>query len=293
MGPNASGKSNLGVALATRFDGEVISADSRQVFSKLDLGTGKLAQHERQGIPHHLVDIAEPGTDFSLARFQHLAYAAIDNVIGRGRMPILVGGTGLYVRAVLEGFVLVDVPKNPKRRKELETLRMESLVERLGELDELAFRRVDLNNRRRLIRAIEVAEAGVPFEATRCRSPHYLPLKLGLTWPDSVLRKRIQVRLSQRIEEGMIEEVFALLEGGVDRDWLHRLGLEYRHVLWFLDGKYSSVSDLEKGLSAAIWQFSRRQLTWFRKERDLVWLSGEDSYDQEAVKRTEAFLTAT
>lgn len=292
MGPNACGKSSLGASLAHTLHGEIISADSRQVFKGLDLGTGKLEPERRLGVRHHLLDVVEPGTDFSLAQYQELAYGEIDRTLQRASLPILVGGTGLYLRAVIEGYELVGVPKNAMRREELEALDTSGLIDHLVNLDKYADSHVDFTNRRRLIRAIEILESGAALADARRRCPRYTTLKLGLVWPDRVMRERIESRLAMRIEKGMIDEVERLLEKGVARDWLYELGLEYRHVLWLLEGKYRSIEHLSGGLSTAIWQFARRQMTWFRKEPDIIWLDAEGDLHKEALTRIASFRDA-
>lgn len=290
MGTNASGKSLLGINIAEHFCGEVISADSRQVFKGLDLGAGKVSEGERKGIRHHLIDVAELNGEFSLARYQQLAYRAIDETFGRSHLPVVVGGSGLYLTAVCSGYLLVDVPPKKELRARMESLDTDALIQRLAMLDCEAVDKIDIRNRRRVIRAIEVAEAGVPSKDTRCYSPRYSVLKLGLTWRKEVLRDRIRARLLARLRNGMVEEVKYLLMSGANREWLYALGLEYRHILWLLDGRYKSVDELQCGLELAISQFAQRQMRWFRRDRELVWLNSEGDYLSEAVARVSAFL---
>lgn len=281
MGTNASGKSDLALYLAQEFCGEVVSADSRQVFRGLDIGAGKVSLQERQLVRHHLIDVAGLNEDFSLAQFQSLAFRSIDEILRRRRLPILVGGTGLYLMAVLEGYVLPPVAPNQRLRTQLEQLETELLVKRLSQLDGAALASIDVRNRRRLVRAIEILESGSSLE--RVALKRYLPLKLGLTWPKEVLRERIRLRLERRMNEGMVEEVRDLLASGARREWLDALGLEYRHILWFLQGRYKSLEELRLGLESAIWRFAQRQMTWFKRDRDIVWLDSTADYFREAT----------
>ncbi len=183
LGTNASGKSELGIRLARHFGGEIISADSRQVYRGLDLGSGKISSEHARLVPHHLIDVAEVAEYYSLAAYQLAAQSAIDGVTQAGKMPWLVGGTGLYISAVVEGYELADVPPNEPLRAELEKLPLAQLMERLDKADPEAARRIDQRNPRRIIRAIEIAAAGRAHSAMRKRSPRYNCLQLGLCWP--------------------------------------------------------------------------------------------------------------
>jgi tRNA dimethylallyltransferase len=289
VGTNASGKSALGVDLASRLGAEVISADSRQVFRGLDIGTGKLTDEEMRGVQHHLIDIRDPTEFFSLADFQRLAYESINEIAARGKQPILVGGTALYLRAAIDGYELVDAPYDPERRQALESLETEELARRLAELDSTFATKLDPRNRTRVIRAIEVIESGHAYEDTRRSEPRFETLQLGLTWPRDVLRARIDDRLRHRLEHGMIEEVKALLEAGVPDDVLHRLGLEYRFVLRFLTGEYTDVDELFERLRVAIHRFARRQLSWFLKDSRIHWLDTNRDYSAEAERLSRDF----
>lgn len=292
VGTNASGKSGLAVYLAHRFDGEIISADSRQVYRGLDIGAGKLTHPEMEGVAHHLIDVAEPSQVFSVADFQRLAYTAIEDILRRGKLPLIVGGTGLYVRAVIEGFQLTSTPPDPELRTRLEELDTDALAQLLTTLSPDRGRSVDIRNRRRLVRAIEVAVSGEET-ALRDSSPRYLALQLGVTWPREILYQRIDRRLAHRLEHGMIEEVAGLLEHGVSALDLERFGLEYRYILRYLKGEYGSVAALYDALRHAIHAFARRQLTWFRRDRAIRWLDTEHDYRQEAEAAVKSFLGPT
>jgi tRNA dimethylallyltransferase len=191
LGTNASGKSELSIRLAMHFGGEIVSADSRQVYRGLDLGSGKVSPAERKAIKHHLIDVADVTEYYSLAQYQRAAYSAIDIIFSSGKLPLLVGGTGLYISAIVEGYKLVDVPPNDPLRAELESLPLPQLVDRLEKLDPDAVRRIDKSNSRRLIRAIEIAAAGHGHPPAHKNSPRYNCLQLGLTWPRDILVENI------------------------------------------------------------------------------------------------------
>lgn len=285
LGTNASGKSDLGIRLAKLFGGEVTSADSRQVYHGLDLGSGKITAAEAATVKHHLIDVAEVSEYYSLAQYQRAAYHAIDSIASAGKLPFLVGGTGLYISAIVEGYQLVDVPPNESLRAELEPLPLTQLVERLEKVDLDAARRIDQNNRRRLIRAIEIATAGHGHSPTQRNSPRYDCLQLGLTWPREVLVQRIRKRLQERLANGMIEEVIGLRSRGVSDVRLDKLGLEYRYITRYLRGELGSLDQLRTQLEIAIRQFAKEQLTWFKRDSRIIWLDPFGDYFQAACDR--------
>lgn len=289
LGPTACGKSGLGVALAKEYGGEIVSADSRQVYRGLDLGTGKITAEEMEGVPHHLLDVVEPGEAFSVAQFQSLAYDAIDGILSRGRLPFLVGGTGLYVRSVAQGYVFHAAPPDPALRAELEALPIETLRQRLTqegvELDEDCF-----HNRPRLVRLLEKALHGGDPHAEAELSPRYEVLTLGVSYPRETVCRRIEARLVARLEAGMIQEVANLREQGVSDDFLEGLGLEYRHILHYLTGALPSQEALVDELGRAIKRFAKRQVSWFKKDRDVHWLDMEGTPVEQAQKLIDPFL---
>jgi tRNA dimethylallyltransferase len=293
VGTNASGKSSLGVALARAFDGEVVSADSRQVYRGLELGAGKLTRDEMAGVPHHMLDVVDVMDRYSLADYQAQAYAAIDGIAARGRLPIVVGGTGLYVDAVLDGYELVAATPDEARRTRLEGATTAELVDLLRERDPDALEHLDAGNRRRLIRAIEIAEAGYAYRDTRRRSPRYRTLKLGLAWPKPVLHDRISARLASRIEAGMIDEGRRLLRSGVTAERLEELGLEYRYIARYVRGEYDSEDAFRADLERAIRRFARRQVAWFKRDPEIVWLEPERGDHAAAAHRLVEELLAT
>ena len=220
-GTNASGKSGLGVELARRYGGEIVSADSRQVFRGLDLGSGKITPEEMRDVPHHLIDICDAGDFFSMADFQRMAYEAIDGIVARGKLPFLVGGTGLYVASVADGYVLSNKMPDLAYREELERLSTERLYEMLQEA--VPATDVEPKNRNRVMRMLEKLHDG--DDVTPGKEPRYHTLRLGVTWEREVLRARIDERLERRLAEGMIEEVRGLLNAGVSVDFLKKLCL--------------------------------------------------------------------
>ncbi len=290
VGTNASGKSALGVAAALRFGGEIISADSRQVYRGLDIGTGKLSRGEMQGISHHLIDVMDLGTRYSVADFQKSAYGLIDQITARGRLPIIVGGTGLYVRSVVDGYQLTSAQPDLALRDRLERLTDEELHHRLNELAPDAAMTIDPRNRRRIIRAVEIREQGLPFKTSHVNAPQYRFCQLGLTWPRDVLRERIRSRLRTRLDEGMIDEVRDLLDEGVSFSRLEALGLEYRFVARFLQGGYASEEELFDELSRAIYRFAMRQLAWFRRDKSIIWLDHATDYEEQAFGLIDSFI---
>jgi tRNA dimethylallyltransferase len=274
LGPTASGKTRLAVAAARSFNGEIISADSRQVFRGMDIGTGKdLAEYG--DIPHHLIDIVEAGGEFSVFDFQEHFCAAFEAIHSRGRLPVLVGGTGLYLDAALRGYRLVKVPENPVLRAELAGLSLLELQQRLLELRPDQHNTTDLADRTRLERAIEIAEG--EEAAQPIPLPAIKPLVFGVHWERPVLRRRITERLKQRLAEGLIEEAAALHRTGIAYETLEYYGLEYRFAAQHLRGQLNR-NDMFQKLNSAIHQFAKRQETWFRRmERqgvDIHWLDG-------------------
>ena len=283
-GTNASGKSSLGISLAARFGGEIVSADSRQVYRRLDLGSGKVTPAETRGIPHHLLDIRDPGEFFSMADFQRLAYEAIDGILARGTVPFLVGGTGLYVDAVADGYELSDKAPDRDLRAYLETFDTPALYEMLKK--KLPDTEIDPRNRHRVMRALERLQAD-DYHPGR-KKPRYKLLKLGVTWPREILKQRIDERLERRLQEGMVDEVRAMLGDGVSEEFLIKLGLEYKYLTWYLTGKIGYEQMVEE-LGNAIKKFAKRQMTWFRRDPRIIWLDMQKDPAAEAAGYIERF----
>ena len=292
LGTNASGKSGLGIDLALKFNAEIVSADSRQVFKGLDLGSGKVTEEEMKGVPHFLLDVANPGDFFSLMDYQKLAYEAIDDIISRGKTPFLVGGTGLYVNAVVDGYQLTDAPVDEALRKkveamsleELQTLIKEKLITGASEIPQT----LDMNNKRRLERAAEKLLMDKPLNLESKK--RYETLCLGVTWEREKLYKRIEERLDRRLEQGMIEEVEGLMKNGVSDDFLYKLGLEYRYIMLYLRGKFISKEAFRDKLFMEIRHLAKEQMTWFRKRKDITWLDMENDPKAQAEKLIRRFM---
>jgi tRNA dimethylallyltransferase len=244
-------------------------------------------------VKHHLIDVADVRDSYSLAQYQRAAYRAIDGIAAAGKLPFLVGGTGLYLSAVMEGYQLVEVPPNRPFREELERLSPGELLERLKRLDSGAAQSIDPANPRRLVRAIEVATAGYSSSDARKTSPRYVCLRLGLMWPRAVLVERIERRLQARLDQGMIEEVAELRANGVSDERLEKLGLEYRYIARYLRGELGTRDELFSQLSVAIRQFAKDQLTWFKRDSQIVWLDPfKDCFEQACLRIRDWRMTA-
>lgn len=272
LGPTASGKSTLAVELGREFAGEVISADSRQVYRGLDIGSGKITQAEMAGIPHHLLDVAEPGETFTVADYQKLAREKIAEILKRGRLPIICGGTGFYIQSLVDNLALPEVPPDEILRARLLTLSTDELFEKLKTLDPKRAKTIDRNNPHRLIRAIEIATAlGQAPPLSPDASP-YRFLQIGLNPEPEVLRQKIHDRLLARLESGMIEEAEKLHARGLSWERMETLGLEYRYLARLLQNKITR-EEFVKELELAIWHYAKRQLTWFKRDQTIHWVN--------------------
>jgi tRNA dimethylallyltransferase len=293
LGPTASGKTRLAAGLAASLGAELISADSRQVYRGMDIGTGKdLAEYIVDGVPvpYHLIDVAEPGHLFSVFEFQQRFYECFREITARGRMPIVVGGTGLYIESVLREYRMMPVPENAALREELEALNMEDLAARLLHLNPALHNTTDLTGRERLVRAIEIAEhTSTHGPGDVIERPDIVPLVIGVRWDRAVLRERITRRLKERLGQGMIEEVQRLHDSGIPWERLDEMGLEYRYVSLYLRGEMTR-DEMLRTLNIRIHQFAKRQDTWFRgmERRGIAihWIEGAyEAAMRELVKR--------
>ena len=270
LGPTASGKTDLAAHLAARLNAEIISADSRQVYRGMDIGTGKdLADYTVDGktVPYHLIDICEPGTKYNLFRYQKDFLDSYEDIRSRGVLPILCGGTGLYIEAVLKGYNLSPVPQNPELRKALEEKSLDELTAMLVDLKEknhsVMHNKTDVDSCQRAIRAIEIETYNLtkPTEERQC--PPIDSLIIGVDIDREARRKKITNRLKARLEEGMVNEIAGLLKEGIPAEDLIYYGLEYKYVTEYLIGKLS-YDEMFRQLEIAIHQFAKRQMTWFR-----------------------------
>ena len=273
LGPTASGKTPLAAALAKRIDGEIISADSRQEYRRMDIGTGKdladyttLVDGSPVNIPYHLIDICEPGTKYNLFQYQQDFFDAYNNIIGRGKTPILCGGTGLYIEAVLKGYQLSPVPQNPELRVRLEGKSLEELTEMLRELKQkngsVMHNTTDVDTAQRAIRAIEIEMEQQNYPLTTHLSP-LSSLIIGVNIDRELRREKITRRLKARLDEGMVDEVRGLLAEGIPAEDLIYYGLEYKYLTEYIIGKLT-YDEMYRQLEIAIHQFAKRQMTWFR-----------------------------
>lgn len=290
LGPTASGKTSVAAALALRTGGEIISADSRQVYRRMDIGTGKDLADYTIGdvhIPYHLIDIAEPGTKYNLFQYQQDFHTAYNDIRSRGKLPILCGGTGLYIEAVLGGYSLSPVPQNPKLRESLEGKSLDQLTQMLVQLKQKngsnMHNRTDVDTAQRAIRAIEIETYNLEHPTPERQMPPVDSLVIGINIDRKLRREKITRRLKARLEEGMCDEIRSLIDGGVNPDDLIYYGLEYKFVTEYVVGK-TSYEEMFRQLEIAIHQFAKRQMTWFRgMERrgyTIHWIDAAQSMDE-------------
>jgi tRNA dimethylallyltransferase len=282
LGPTASGKTRLAARLARDRSSEIISADSRQVYRGMDIGTGKdLGEYVVDGfaVPYHLIDIVDPDYEFSVFDYQTNFSRVFTDISSRGIVPVMVGGTGLYIEAAITGYRLLQVPENPSLRHELEKKGMKELRNRLSELKSAVHNTTDLLDRKRLVRAIEIMEFTNTYKYHEAHSTSMVALVIGLRWERSVLRERITDRLHKRLQTGMIEEVEKLHRSGIGWEKLDFFGLEYRYIGLYLRG-VTTYGEMFQKLNTRIHQFAKRQETWFRrmekKGTTIHWINGDD-----------------
>ncbi|MDO5344860.1 MAG: tRNA (adenosine(37)-N6)-dimethylallyltransferase MiaA [Lachnospiraceae bacterium] len=282
-GPTAAGKTALSVRLAKLIGGEIISADSMQVYRGMDIGSAKIRPEEMQGVPHYLIDELEPDEPFHVVKFQELAKKYMEKIWQKGKIPILTGGTGFYIQAVLYDIDFTENEENTEYRKSLEeTARREgaeALHRRLAAVDPKSAEQIHANNRKRVIRALEFYHlTGTPIsehnEQEHQKSSPYNSAYFVLTDERPVLYKRIDRRVDQMLEDGLVEEVLRLREKGYTRDMVSMQGLGYKEILDYLEGAYS-LEEAVRIIKRDTRHFAKRQLTWFRRERDVIWLSRE------------------
>ena len=266
LGPTASGKTPLAASLAKEIGGEIISADSRQVYRRMDIGTGKDLE-DYGDIPYHLIDIADPGTKYNLFQYQQDFFDAYNNIIGRGKIPILCGGTGLYIEAVLKGYQLSPVPQNPELRKRLEDKSLDELTQMLVELKQQngsnMHNKTDVDSCQRAIRAIEIETYNLQHPVPRRELPPVDSVIIGVNIDREARRQKITNRLKARLEGGMVDEVRSLLNEGIPAEDLIYYGLEYKFVTEYVTGQ-TTYDEMFQRLEIAIHQFAKRQMTWFR-----------------------------
>ena len=286
LGPTASGKSALAVQLAKKFKGEVISADSRQVYKGLNIGSGKITKKEMGGIPHHLLNIASPKRKFTVSQYAKFALKAIASVQKKDRIPFLVGGSPLYIYAVVDGWVIPEVKPNAKLRKQLEKLTAEQLLKKLQKLDPERAKTIEQKNPRRLIRALEIVmTTKKPVPSFQRHPLSYPMLFLGVKKSPPVLKQSIQKRFFSMLRRGFLNEIKDLRKQGLSWKRIEDFGLEYREGSQYLQGKISQQEMIEKTIKATE-DFARRQMTWFKKDRRIRWVESP----QEAEQLTHEFI---
>lgn len=295
-GPTGTGKSRLGIELAPTFNGEIVSADSRQIYRHMDIGTAKPTPEERALVPHHLIDMVNPDEEFSLAQYQKLAYQAIDGIQRRGKLPLLVGGSGLYIWSVLEGWVIPEVPPDPGFRRDLEEKAArsgwEELQRQLSEVDPVAAQRIDPRNVRRVIRALEIQRhAGKPASLLQQKKPPpYRTLIIGLTADRTELYRRVDKRVESMIEQGLLEEVNGLVAMGYGFDLPSMSGIGYREMGAYLRGEITLAEAIEQ-MKAETHRLIRHQYNWFRlKDSRIKWFDIVKQPESEVAEVVAGFI---
>lgn len=291
-GPTAVGKTSLSISLAKAVNGEIISADSMQVYKKMDIGSAKIRSEEMQGIPHYLVDVLEPEEEFHIVKFQQMAKKAMEDIYSRGKIPILVGGTGFYIQAVTKDIDFTEAQQENDYRKELEALAEEKggehLHEMLRKVDPVSADAIHAHNVKRVIRALEFYnQNGSPISAhNEEQKQHESPYNLAyfvLNMPRELLYERIDLRVDQMMKEGLLEEVSRLKEEGCHRGMVSMQGLGYKEILAYLDGEYP-LEEAVRVLKRDTRHFAKRQLTWFRREQEVIWVNKDQfSYQEDQI----------
>lgn len=301
VGPTSSGKSDLAVELALRLGSgqakklfgirgaEIISADSRQVYKGLDIGSGKITKQEMKGIPHHLLDVAKPESIFTVSKYKKEATKAINKIIKKNKIPIICGGTGFYVDSFLYNWPIPEIKTDNKLRASLRRQSTEKLFKTLQKLDPERAKNIDKHNKLRLVRALEIIKTtGSPvpyFQPFDTKTSPYDILKIGLYSKDELLKSKIKTRLLKRIRIGMIREVKNLKENGVSSKKLESLGLEYRYVNRYLEGQMNKDQMVEK-LTNEINHYAKRQMTWFKRDKNTIWIDSKEK----AMKSVRLFV---
>lgn len=273
LGPNASGKTSLAIKLAKKFHGEIVSADSRQVYKGMDIGTGKATKAEQGMVKHYLIDVAKPTQEFNVSHFKKMAIKTIQKIQQKDNLPFLVGGTGFWIQAVVDNVDFPAVKPNKALRRKLAKYSADKLYKILKQLDKSRAKTIDKNNPRRLVRAIEIAKAGHKTKPIKGK-PIFNTLMLGVTHPRKKLYRLIDRRLEKRLKQGLIAEVKRLHRQGVSWQRLYNFGLEYRYVSLYLQGKLTKVQMIEQ-LKNAIHHYAKRQMTWFQRDKRIRWIKNQ------------------
>ncbi|AKM84140.1 TPA: tRNA (adenosine(37)-N6)-dimethylallyltransferase MiaA [Candidatus Campbellbacteria bacterium] len=293
LGPTSSGKSDLAVELAKKFNGEIISADSRQVYKGLDIGSGKITKKEMQKIPHYLLDVVSPKSVFTIAQFKKNTDKIIRDILKKGKTPIIAGGTGFYIQSIVDNIVLPEVKPNLKLRKELAKKSVDELANILKKMDKNRAGEIDLKNPRRLIRAIEIAtELGkVPKLSTNSNpvavGGEYDVLQIGIKTDDDILKERIAKRFEKRVKAGIVKEAEDLHKNGLSWKRMKEIGLAHKYISLHLQGKMTKDEMIENSIREE-WQYAKRQKTWFKRDKRIEWFGLEEK--NKIFAKTKKFL---
>lgn len=291
VGPTASGKSDLAVQIAQTFRCEIISTDSRQVYKGLDIGTGKITKKEMGGVPHYLIDIANPKRKFSVTEWKRKAEKSIKEIIKRNKTPLIVGGTGFYIDSLLLGLEIPEVPPNDKLRKSLTNKTPQELFAILKQLDPIRAKAIDAKNPVRLIRAIEIAKELGAVPPLQKAKQDYDILWIGINPDKEKLIERIHARLIKRLKQGMINEAKTIHKKGLSWKRMEELGLEYKWLAFYLQNLITKNEMFSK-LERDIIHYSKRQMTWFKKNKDIIWIDlSKKKSEKKLLSTVESFLT--
>lgn len=287
LGPTASGKSALAVNLTKKFSalggGEIISADSRQAYKLLNIGSGKITKKEMRGVPHYCIDIVSPKKIFTVVDFKRCAEKAIEKILKKDKIPIIIGGTGLYIQAIVDNISLPEVKPNWKLRKELEKKTAGEMFNMLKKLDPRRAKNIDPKNPRRLVRAIEIAKALGKVPYSEVGLPSYNILQIGIKLQDEILKKNIKKRIKNMLKQGLIKETQKLRDNGLTWKRIYELGFEYKYPALFLQKKINKEEMLQKMIHEN-WQYAKRQMTWFKRDKRIFWVSKENQAEK-LIKR--------
>jgi len=294
-GPTATGKSDLAVLIAKKFGGEIISADSRQVYQGLNLGSGKITKKEMMGVPHFMLDVADPKKTYTVDKFGKDALKVAGEILKRNKVPIICGGSGMYIDALVDGIQFPNVPADKKLRKELSTFTTENLYQKLISLDQNRADKIKNDgggqfNRVRLIRSIEIATkiGAVPPLVSKA---NFEAVFIGLDFDDKTIRERILLRIRSRMKKGMLAEARKLHKNGLKYKRMHELGLEYGHLASLLEGKISKP-EFESALAMDIWHFVKRQRTWFKRRQKILWFKPSKANFKKIENVVKKFLNS-
>lgn len=294
VGPTASGKSDLAIRLAKKINAEIVSADSRQIYKEMNIGTAKPLKKEMAEIPHYLIDIKKPNQDYTLANYKKDAIKIIARILKKNKLPILVGGTGLYIDAVIDNFDIPRVKPNKKLRnkleKEIKTRGLEYVFEKLTKLDPEAVNIIDRHNPRRVIRAFEITLAtGVPFSSQRRKGkPLFNALKIGISLSKEKLKERIERRVDKMIKQGLVKEVKNLIKKYSKKQPIFS-AISYKEIISYLRGNIS-LKETTNLIKTNTWQYSRRQMTWFRQDKNIHWFQSSKTLFKKAKELVKNFL---